>query len=98
MLFNEVIELGNLTETISYGEVISSYTYRTIFADKQSVRQSEHYEARQIGLKPELMFVIRSSEFSNDERVRYESKEYEILRVFDKGETIELVCGALNNG
>ena len=98
MLFNEVIELGNLTETISYGEVISSYTYRTIFADKQSVRQSEHYEARQIGLKPELMFVIRSSEFANDERLKYKNKVYEIIRTFDKGETIELVCGALNNG
>lgn len=98
MLWNEVIELGNLSQTVVSGEVINSYTYRTVYADKQSVRQSEHYEARQIGLKPELMFVIRSSEFSNDERVRYESKEYEILRVFDKGEMIELVCGALNNG
>ena len=98
MLWNEVIELGNLSQTIVSGEAINAYTYRTVYADKQSVRQSEHYEARQIGLKPELMFVVRSSEFSNDERVRYESKEYEILRVFDKGETIELVCGALNNG
>lgn len=98
MLWSEVIELGNLSQTTVSGEAINTYTYRTVYADKQSVRQSEYYEAKQIGLKPELMFFIRSSEFNNDERVRYESKEYEILRVFDKGETIELVCGALNNG
>lgn len=98
MLWNEVIYLGNLTETVVYGEVVPLYTYKMVFADKQSVRQNEHYEAKQIGLKPELMFVVRSSEFSNEERIKYNLKEYEILRTYDKGETIELVCGALNNG
>lgn len=98
MLWNDVIELGNLSQTIVSGEAINTYTYRTVFADKQSVRQSEHYEAKQLGLKPELMFVIRSTEFSNDERLKYKSKEYEIIRMYDKGETLELVCGALNNG
>ena len=98
MLWNEVIELGNLTQTIVSGEPINSYTYRKIFADKQSVRQNEFYEAKQLGLKPQLMFVIRSIEFKNDERLKYKSKEYEIIRTFDKGETIEVICGALNNG
>lgn len=98
MLWNEVIYLGNLTETVVYGEVVPLYTYKMVFADKQSVRQNEYYEAKQIGLKPELMFVVRSSEFSNEERIKYNLKEYEILRTYDKGETIELVCGALNNG
>ena len=98
MLWNEVIELGNLTQTIVSGEPINSYTYRKIFADKQSVRQNEFYEAKQLGLTPQLMFVIRSIEFKNDERLKYKSKEYEIIRTFDKGETIEVICGALNNG
>ena len=98
MLWNEVIYLGNLTQTVVYGEVVPLCTYKMVFADKQSVRQNEYYEAKQIGLKPELMFVIRSSEFNNEERIKYNLKEYEILRTYDKGETIELVCGALNNG
>jgi SPP1 family predicted phage head-tail adaptor len=62
------------------------------------VRQNEFYEAKQLGLKPQLMFVIRSIEFKNDERLKYKSKEYEIIRMYDKGETVELICGALNNG
>lgn len=98
MLWNEIIYLGNLTETVVYGEVVPLYTYKMVYADKQSVRQNEHYEAKQFGLKPELMFVIRSSQFNNEERIKYNLKEYEILRTYDKGETIELVCGALNNG
>ena len=98
MLWNEVIELGNVTQAIVYGEPVDTVTYRSVFADKQSVRQTEFYEARQLDLKPEVMFVVRSVEFSNDEFVRWNSKEYRIIRTFDKGETIELVVGALNNG
>lgn len=98
MLWNELIELGNVTQAIVYGEPVDTVTYRSVFADKQSVRQTEFYEARQLDLKPEVMFVVRSAEFSNDEFVRWNSKEYRIIRTFDKGETIELVVGALNNG
>lgn len=98
MLWNEVIELGNVTQTIVYGEPIDTVTYRSVFADKQSVRQTEFYEAKQLDLAPEVMFVVRSVEFSNDEFVRWKDKVYRIIRTFDKGETIELVVGALNNG
>lgn len=98
MLWNELIELGNVTQAIVYGEPVDTVTYRSVFADKQSVRQTEFYEARQLDLKPEAMFVVRSAEFSHDEFVRWNSKEYRIIRTFDKGETIELVVGALNNG
>lgn len=98
MLWNEVIELGNVTQTIVYGEPIDTVTYRSVFADKQSVRQTEFYEAKQLDLAPEVMFVVRSVEFAQDEFVRWKGKVYRIIRTFDKGETIELVVGALNNG
>ena len=98
MLWNEVIELGNVTQAIVYGEPIDTVTYRSVFADKQSVRQTEFYEARQLDLAPEVMFVVRSVEFAQDEFVRWKDKVYRIIRTFDKGETIELVVGALNNG
>lgn len=98
MLWHEVIELGNVTQTIVFGEPVDTVTYRSVFADKQSVRQTEFYEAKQLDLAPEVMFVVRSIEFQNDEFVRWKDKPYRIIRTFDKGETIELVVGALNNG
>ena len=98
MLWHEVIELGNVTQTIVFGEPVDTVTYRSVFADKQSVRQTEFYEAKQLDLAPEVMFVVRSIEFQNDEFVRWKEKVYRIIRTFDKGETIELVVGALNNG
>ena len=89
-MWRDVIEVGNEFETIKYGEVIRTKEYRKVYADKQSVRQSEFYQSASVGLKPELVFVVKSVEFNNDEYVRYEDKEYTIIRTYDKGENTEL--------
>jgi SPP1 family predicted phage head-tail adaptor len=94
MLFNQVIELITLTKAQnSIGNTTETKVYREIFADKQSVRQSEFYQASATGLKPEIMFEIRSEEYNNEETMRYNSKEYRIIRTYDKGnDLIELIC------
>lgn len=84
------IELGNLVETIVKGEPIQLYEWREVYANRKSIRQSEFYQAGNIGLKPELMFEVHNFEFNNDEKVRYNGKEYFIIRTYDKGEIIEL--------
>lgn len=88
--WDEIIELGNATETTVHGEVIQSFEYREVFANKKSVRQSEFYQAASVGLKPELVFEIHSFEFNNDEKVRCNGKEYSIIRAYEKGEITEL--------
>jgi SPP1 family predicted phage head-tail adaptor len=93
-MWRDVIEVGNEVETIEYGEVIRTKEYRKVYADKQSVRQSEFYQSASVGLKPELVFVVKSVEFNNDEYVRYEDKEYTIIRTYDKGETTELTVSS----
>jgi SPP1 family predicted phage head-tail adaptor len=93
-MWKEVIELGNMTEEIIYGEPIQTMVYREVYANKKSVRQSEFYQAANIGLKPELIFEVYSFEFNNDEKVRYNGKEYTIIRVYDKGEIIELTVSS----
>ncbi|MBE6068844.1 MAG: phage head-tail adapter protein [Clostridium lundense] len=89
-MWSEAIELGNLVETIEYGEPIQSMVWREVFANKKSVRQSEFYQAANVGLKPEIIFEVHSFEFSNDEKVRYKGKEYSIIRAYEKGEITEL--------
>ena len=42
------------------GESVPVETKRRVMADKQSVRQSEFYQAAIAGLGPEVMFVVRS--------------------------------------
>jgi SPP1 family predicted phage head-tail adaptor len=90
MLWRDVVELGNATETETLGEVTSTYIWRTVFANKKGVRQSEFYQASATGLKPELVFVVRSEEYKNDERLKHNNKEYAIVRTYDKGETTEI--------
>lgn len=89
-MWRDVIELGNLVEHEEFGEVIENFIYRKVYANKQSIRQSEFYQGASVGLKPELLFEIRTVEFNNEEKLRYEGKEYMIVRTFNKGETIEL--------
>jgi SPP1 family predicted phage head-tail adaptor len=93
-MWKDIIELGNMTETIVHGEPVRAMDYREVFARKMSVKRTEFYQAANAGLKPELVFEVYSAEFSNDEKVRYPSgangKVYAIIRVYDKGETTEL--------
>jgi len=93
-MWKDVIELGNLEEYAEYGEVLQQFVYRKVYANKQSVRQSEFYQSATTGLKPELVFEIRSVEFSNEEKIRYNGKEYSIIRAYDKGETVELTVSS----
>jgi SPP1 family predicted phage head-tail adaptor len=93
-MWKDVIELGNMQETIVHGEPVQSMEWREVFTNKKSVRQSEFYQASSVGLRPELVFEVMSEEFSNDEKVRYNSKEYSIIRTYDRGETMELTVSS----
>ncbi len=99
MLFRDVIELISITTTENdLGDVIEVPTERQVFADKQSVRQSEFYQAAATGLRPELMFVVRTIDYDNEPKLKYNGKEYTIIRTYDKdGELTELVCQGVVN-
>jgi hypothetical protein len=90
MLWNEVIELGQATETITNWEPIRTYAWTQVFADKRSVKRSERANQMAIGVKPELIFTIRTGEFSDHEKVRYKSKEYFIVSTYEVGDMLEL--------
>ncbi len=100
MLFRDVINLIGVTYGENdIGDTIETLISRQVFADKQSIRQTEFYQAQATGLKPELMFVIRSIDYQDEKKLSYNGKEYNIIRTYDKnGELIELICeGVVNN-
>ena len=64
---------------------------RKVFVEVGSVGMSETYEARSVGLSPELRFVVRVAEDYRDERrLRYRGVEYKIIRTYRTGDGIEL--------
>ena len=99
MLFKEVIKLISITTTENeMGDIIEVHVEREVFADKQSIRQSEFYQAAATGLRPELMFIVRSIDYNDEPRLKYNGKEYTIIRTYDKdGELTELVCQGVVN-
>ncbi len=99
MLFRDVVKLISVTVTENdMGDIIETPVERQVFADKQSVRQSEFYQAAATGLRPELMFVVRSVDYNGEQKLKYNDKEYAIIRTYDKdGELTELVCQGVVN-
>ena len=100
MLFKEVINLVGVTTTENdMGDIIEVVTKREVFADKKSIRQNEFYQAQATGLRPELMFIVRTIEYEQEPKLEYNLKTYNIIRTYDKdGELTELVCQGLVNG
>ena len=86
----EDIELGQLLETEVNFEIIKGWVYTPVYATKKSVKSSEHYQAATVGLKPELVFIVRDFEYNNHERLKYKSKIYEVVRTYHDDEVYEL--------
>lgn len=100
MLFREVINLIGVTAAENaMGDIVETETSRQVCADKKSIRQSEFYQAAATGLRPELMFIVRSIDYEQEPKLEYNNKKYTIIRVYDKDdEFAELICeGVVNN-
>ena len=94
MLWRDVIELlrTELQQDPDTGELREVETTRQVFANRRSIRQSEHYAAALVGLRPEIMFEVRSGEYQQETALRYGGQRYDIIRTYDRGEITELVC------
>ena len=98
MLFNAEIQLISTAPhtTNDIGDDIGGETIRTVMADKQSIRQSEFYQAAAAGLRPLLMFVVLTAEYQGETVAGYYGKRYRISRTYDRpDERTELVCTGL---
>lgn len=97
MMWRDVVELIDESASVNdIGDQVFAETSTQVFANKKSVRQSEFYQAFAHGLRPELMFEIRSIEYSNQTSLRYKNKQYTILRTFSKNDEVtELVVSGI---
>lgn len=86
MWFNEVIELGTETETVTYGEPIKTYSWRSVYADNMGDGKREKVSGDVNGFDPELKFVVRAFEYNGEMAVRYKSKTYTVIRADSQGD------------
>jgi len=100
LLWKDVINLISTTpDKNAAGDAIDIENPRQVFANKRSIRQAEFYQAMATGLRPELMFEVKSIDYNQEGQLEYNGKKYTIIRTYDKnGEITELICqGLVNN-
>lgn len=75
--------------------ISSSETSKKIYAKKQSVRTNEFYNAMQIGLSPQVEFVIKKINYSGQSEVEWNNERYAVIRTADSKNKFDivLVCG-----
>jgi len=97
MLWSDIAELISYTEEKDdIGDTILVPSFKEIFVNKKSIRQNEYYQALSAGLNLEIMIEVRSIDYEDEKDLKYNNKNYNIMRVYDKnGETTELICEAV---
>lgn len=97
MRWSDVIYLiGEVHGENEYGDPVAvDGPPREVYANRKSVRQSEFYQAAMTDLRPEIMFEIRSAEYEGEPKVRFEGRDYSVIRTYDNGEITELICSGL---
>ncbi len=69
-MYNEVISLITIDEsTNEVGDLVKVKTNKDVFAELKSIGQTEFYQAKALGLKPELKFVLADYYDYNDEKI-----------------------------
>ena len=75
------------------GEFIPVETEIAILCGLKSVGRTEFYSAAVAGLRPKKVFVVHSYEYSEEEEVIFNGKQYRVMRTYGEGtEEIELTC------
>lgn len=98
-MFDSIIKLISEADSVDdYGDTVTIYTERNIFAEVKSIGQSEFYQAQAVGLKPEIKFVIADfADYQNEKLLRYtpfggEEETYTVLRTYRTNNRLEIVC------
>jgi len=97
MMWRDVVDLLTVTININgLGDPVETKSARQVYVNKKDIRQSEFYQAQATGLRPELMFEVRSIEYHGEPILRFANKEYTIIRTHSKNHEItELICQGL---
>lgn len=98
MMFRDVLELvgSSVTGKNALGDPVYSRVYKIRYVDKLKINQTEFYQSNTQGLRPELKFKMRYSDYAEEKQIRFPvttGKIYDIIRTYNPDdEFIELTC------
>lgn len=86
-LLKRVVELNELNEEEK------KYIETQILANIESISMREFYEAKNSDLQVDITFIIHNFEYSGQHNLRYDNKEFEIIRSYKRKDGfLELTC------
>lgn len=64
-----------------------------VFCEVNSIGRNEFYNASLAGLKPSLIFTIHAYEYNDEEKIKFNEKNYKVMKTYLKNtEELELTC------
>ena len=95
MQYTEILYLIKLTETKdNIGNITFTENETRVYAKKNKVGSKEFYNAVAVGITPTAELQIRTSNYHDEEEVKYNNVRYSIIRVVPVSKTdIVLVIG-----
>lgn len=93
----EIVEVGLYTETLSrdaVGQTIKTKSIDKVTAVRESISQSEFYQAEQAGLRPEFRLVLYSGDYAGQTSLNIDGDDYTVYRTYSpRRDRIELYVG-----
>ena len=74
----------------TYGIEVITESKRTVFAEVESISQSEFFAAADTELNPEYRFRVFFGDYKGEEVLKYQEKRYAIYRTYRSGDYMEL--------
>ena len=79
---HELILISKSWEKDEYGNMRPVETRTAILCKVKSIGRSEFYSAAMTDLRPEIVFVIHSCEYSGEQDVELNGEKYKVLRTY----------------
>jgi len=91
MRWGDTCNLLKKTESVdTIGGITYTTTNTTVYCNIKPVKYNEFYQAATANLKPEIVVVVRKTDYNMQELVKINNITYRIIRIFEKGENVEL--------
>ena len=94
MRMDQLVDLID-TETVpnEVGIPVLTETKTTVWADKLSVKRTEHYAANAAGIRVDIVFSINADDYTGQTEVEWNSTKYNVVRSYAVGRgRVELTC------
>lgn len=98
MLYDDITLIKQTISTDTIGNELATESSRVVFAEVDSISQSEFYAAANTDLNPDLKFVVFFDDYEGEALVEFQGVRYWIYRTYRAGDYMELYAERKTGG